>query len=156
LQVAALFPPGTTAAAIRRCFTGLQSEARKLGVTITGGDTEVTAAVTRPVLVGNMLGFVPRRRLMSTADARPGDVLVMAGAAGIEGSAILARDHGLQIAEALAMRHDVRLSGSRSSLEPPWCERPVSEVRRWHGSCLRAVGERIKGYELNRGRRQGN
>jgi hydrogenase expression/formation protein HypE len=116
LQVAALFPPGTTAAAIRRCFAELQSEAQKLGVTITGGHTEVTAAVTRPVLVGNMLGFVPRRRLMSTADARPGDVLVMAGAAGIEGSAILARDHGLQIARALG--HAVRREAERLAIEP--------------------------------------
>jgi hydrogenase expression/formation protein HypE len=70
LQVAAFFPPGTTAPAITRCFAELASEAKKLGVTITGGHTEVTSAVTRPVLVGNMLGFVPARRLISTAGAR--------------------------------------------------------------------------------------
>jgi hydrogenase expression/formation protein HypE len=101
LQVAAFFPPGTTASVITRYFTDLQSEAKKMGVTITGGHTEVTSAVNRPLLVGNMLVFVPARRLISTAGARAGDILVMAGAAGIEGSAILAQDHGGRIARAL-------------------------------------------------------
>ncbi len=100
LQVAAFFPPGTTAAAITRYFVQLQTQAKRMGVTITGGHTEVTDAVTRPILVGNMLGFVPSKRLLSTADAKAGDVLVMTGAAGIEGTAILAHDHGRQIAAA--------------------------------------------------------
>ena len=101
LQVAAFFPPGTRASTITRCFIELQSEAKKMGVTITGGHTEVTDAVTRPVLVGNMLGFVGSRRLLSTAGARAGDILVMAGAAGIEGTVILAHDRGRQIARIL-------------------------------------------------------
>lgn len=101
LQVAAFFPPGTTASVVKRYFTELQAEAKKMGVTITGGHTEVTSAVTRPLLVGNMMGFVPARRLISTAGAKAGDILIMAGAAGIEGSAILAEDHGRRIAQAL-------------------------------------------------------
>jgi len=113
LQVAALFPPGTSGPVIARYFSGLQSEAKKLGVTITGGHTEITDAVRRPVLVGNMLGFVDSRSLLSTASARGGDVLVMAGAAGIEGSAILAVDRGRQIARTLgpaARREALRLA----------------------------------------------
>jgi hydrogenase expression/formation protein HypE len=116
LQVAALFPPGTTAAAIKRCFAELHAEARKLRVTITGGHTEVTDAVTRPVLVGNMLGLVPRRRLLSTAGARAGDVLVMAGPAGIEGSVILAKERGPQIARMLG--HAARREAERLAIEP--------------------------------------
>jgi hydrogenase expression/formation protein HypE len=116
LQVAALFPPGTPAAAIKSCFAELQAEARKLRVTITGGHTEVTDAVTRPVLVGNMLGFVSRRRLLSTAGARAGDVLVMAGPAGIEGSVILAKERGPQIARMLG--HAARREAERLAIEP--------------------------------------
>jgi hydrogenase maturation factor len=79
----------------------LQAEAMKMGVTITGGHTEVTDAVTRPVLVGNMLGFVSSRRLISTSGAKSGDLLVMTGAAGIEGTAIFAQDRGREIARRL-------------------------------------------------------
>jgi hydrogenase expression/formation protein HypE len=113
LQVAAFFPPGTTAREVTRHFRELHSAAKKLGVTITGGHTEVTSAVTRPVLVGNMLGFVPARRLISTGGAKAGDILVMAGAAGIEGSAILAYDRARQIERALgrtALRAAQRLA----------------------------------------------
>jgi hydrogenase expression/formation protein HypE len=116
MQVAALFPPGTIAATVSRCFAELQAEAKKLGVTITGGHTEVTDAVTRPVLVGHMLGFATRHQLISTADTRPGDVLVMAGAAGIEGSAILAGERGPQIARALG--EAARLEAERLAIEP--------------------------------------
>jgi hydrogenase expression/formation protein HypE len=101
LQVAAFFPPGIRSAVVTRYFVQLQTEAKKMGVTITGGHTEVTDAVTRPVLVGNMIGFVSSKGLLSTAGAKAGDVLVMTGAAGIEGTAILAHDHGRQIARAL-------------------------------------------------------
>lgn len=113
LQVAAFFPPGTTAQTITRHFRELRSAAHELGVTITGGHTEVTSAVTRPVLVGNMLGFVPARRLISTADAKAGDILVMAGAAGVEGSVILAHDRARQIERELggaALRAAQRLA----------------------------------------------
>lgn len=116
LQVGALFPPGTTAAAIRRCFAELRQEAAQLGVTITGGHTEVTDAVTRPLLVGSMLGFVAKRRLLSTAGARAGDALVIAGAAGIEGSSILADERGPQIARALG--EAARRRAARLAIEP--------------------------------------
>lgn len=116
LQVGAFFPPGTSAAAIRRCFAELRKEAAKLSVTITGGHTEVTDAVTRPVLVGSMLGFVPKRRLLSTAGARAGDLLLIAGAAGIEGSSILAQERGAQIARALG--EAARRRAERLAVEP--------------------------------------
>lgn len=87
-----------------------------MDVTITGGHTEVTTAVTRPMLVGNMLGFVAPHRLLSTSAARAGDVLLMAGAAAIEGSAILAEDHGSAIEAALGAR--ARRQARRLAVKP--------------------------------------
>ncbi len=63
--------------------------ARHLGVAVTGGHTEVSPVVTQPVIVGTMLGVA--RRLVRSAGARPKQLLVQVGFAGIEGSAILAR-----------------------------------------------------------------
>src|SRR5882672_8585325 len=72
LQVTALFPPGFSTAAVTRLFRDLDRECRKLGVTVTGGHTEITDAVTRPVLVGAMAGFTARTRLITSAGARAG------------------------------------------------------------------------------------
>ena len=104
LQVTALLPVGTTTVQIKRLFQELRREARRRGVTITGGHTEITDAVTRPVLAGAMLGMVPRDRLISSAGAKPGDRIVMAGAAGLEGTIILASKHREKIVAELGLR----------------------------------------------------
>jgi len=101
LQAAALLPPGIAPREVRRLFAELDASARRMGVAITGGHTEVTDAVTRPVLVGTMIGFSRNRRLLSSGGAQAGDALVMTGAAGIEGTVILARSRGIEIAAAL-------------------------------------------------------
>ena len=101
LQAAALLPPGTTSGEIKRLFAEVDASARRMGVAITGGHTEVTDAVTRPVLIGTMIGFGRERRLLSTGGARAGDALVMTGTAGIEGTVLMARARGKEIAAAL-------------------------------------------------------
>jgi hydrogenase maturation factor len=104
LQVTALLPPKTTAAQVTRMFRELDREARRFGIAITGGHTEITDAVTRPILVGEMIGFVPRNRLISSAGARAGDVLLMAGAAGIEGTVIIAHQFRNKVVGRLGSR----------------------------------------------------
>jgi hydrogenase maturation factor len=100
LTVTGLFPAGSTAAGVERVFRELADACRALGILVVGGHTEVTRAVTRPVLVGQMMGQCPRDRLRRSADARPGDAILLAGSAGREGSAILARE---KPAEAVAL-----------------------------------------------------
>lgn len=101
VQAVALLPPGTTTGEVRRLFAELDASARRMKVAITGGHTEVTDAVTRPVLIATMIGFSNNRRLLSSGGAQAGDALVMTGAAGIEGTMILARSRGAEIAAAL-------------------------------------------------------
>jgi len=59
-----------------------------------GGHTEVTAGPPRPIVVGAMLGEVARERLVTTAGARAGDVLLLTKGVPIEGAAIIARERG--------------------------------------------------------------
>ncbi len=80
-------------------FEQLADACEELGVSEIGGHTEVTSAVSRPVLVGCMLGEAPPGQIVTTAGAQPGDVVVLYGAAGVEGTAILAREAGEVLAE---------------------------------------------------------
>lgn len=98
LTVTALFPPGATAAAVRESFRRLAAHCQRLGIALVGGHTEITRAVTQPVLVGLMAGVTDNRRLRRSRDARPGDRILLAGAAGREGSAILARHRAANLA----------------------------------------------------------
>jgi hydrogenase maturation factor len=116
LTVTGLFPAGSTAKQVERVFRDLAAACRTLGIVVVGGHTEVTRAVTRPVLVGQMMGLCPRDRLRRSADARPGDVILLAGPAGREGSAILARE---KPAEAAAVLGRARARAVAAWADPP-------------------------------------
>ncbi|MBK8046496.1 MAG: hypothetical protein IPK16_04785 [Anaerolineales bacterium] len=88
-----LIPPDqsdrTTVTAI---FDQIGEICRKLGIVVAGGHTEITPAVIQPVVAGALLGEVDRTRLVTSGGSRPGDVVLMAGAAPIEGASIIARE----------------------------------------------------------------
>ena len=88
-QTCLLFPPDTQEEAVRQVFEQIDSTCRDLGITVTGGHTEVTASVTQPVVIGTMTGVVAKDRLVTTAGVRAGDLVVMTKTAGLEGSSIL-------------------------------------------------------------------
>jgi hydrogenase expression/formation protein HypE len=94
LLVTALLPRGIDSAEVQRLFAGLKDACTESGIALVGGHTEITVGLDRPILAGCLIGTVARERLLRTADARPGDALLLAGGLAIEGTAILAREHG--------------------------------------------------------------
>jgi len=91
---AVLLPPGTTAADVRALFGSMTDALADVGATLVGGHTEVTPVVSQPVVVGQMLGTPVAGRVVRTAGARPGDVLVQVGPVPVEGAAVLAAEAG--------------------------------------------------------------
>jgi hydrogenase maturation factor len=87
-----LVPPGTTGAAVRMLLAEISGTLAGVGAHLVGGHTEVTDAVTRPVVVGQMLGLTEPGRVVSTAGAAAGSVVVQVGAAPVEAAAVLARE----------------------------------------------------------------
>ena len=88
----ALFPVGSTNADVESLFSDVHQTLEQIGATLVGGHSEVSPAVTRPVVVGQMLGVAEHGSFVSTAGARPGDLLVQVGPAPVEGAAVLAAD----------------------------------------------------------------
>lgn len=91
LLVTALFPPGTTLADLRSELDELRNICRKEGITIIGGHTEITPAVTQPVLVGTLVGTVLRSGLIKKKSIRKGDLILLTKALAVEGTALIAR-----------------------------------------------------------------
>lgn len=85
-----LFPPRTTAGEIRRVMSDLAGVCRSHGIVLCGGHTEITDAVTRPVVNGTMFGTVMRGQLIDKRRIRPGDRLLLTKAIAVEGTAIIA------------------------------------------------------------------
>ncbi|MBM3264890.1 MAG: AIR synthase family protein, partial [candidate division Zixibacteria bacterium] len=86
-----LLPEGaTTPALIDGIFSGLSEACQSLGVTLCGGHTEITYGLTRPIVAGHMMGETETGRLVSAADAKTGDDIVLTKGIAIEGVAVLA------------------------------------------------------------------
>ncbi|GBC83533.1 Hydrogenase expression/formation protein HypE [bacterium HR10] len=95
---ALLLPEGKTdAALVDHTFRDILSACRELGITLCGGHTEVTYGLDRPVVVGHMLGEVPREKLVEKR-MEPGDRVLLTKGIAIEGTAILAREKAAELA----------------------------------------------------------
>ena len=90
-----LLPEGATSESrAESLLAELGAACAELDVALVGGHTEVTAGLPRPIAVGCMLGEVAKDALVTTAGARPGDVLLVTKGVPLEGAAILARERG--------------------------------------------------------------
>jgi hydrogenase expression/formation protein HypE len=97
MMVTALLPAGTTEGEVEVHFRELRDACVERGVSLVGGHTEVTTAVSRTILVGVLLGEARGGTLLRPGGARPGDVLLLTKAIAIEGTALLARELGDRI-----------------------------------------------------------
>ncbi len=101
-QACLLFPPNTSEHEVRQVFAQIDSTCRDLGISVTGGHTEVTAAVSQPVVVGSMTGVVAKDRLVTTQGVRAGDLVVMTKTAGLEGTGIVFAEKRKELGDILS------------------------------------------------------
>jgi len=78
---------------------GISRAARELGMAVVGGHTEEAPGVEKPIVVVTSMGLAERGKIVRTSGARPGDLVVMSGSAGLEGTAIIARDFSERLRE---------------------------------------------------------
>lgn len=110
-----LLPTGTTEADVRVLFKGLYSALGRIGATLVGGHTEITAVVRQPVVIGQMLGLREDGQFIRTGGVQEGDVILQVGPAPIEGAAVLAKEAQPQLS-ALA---PAVLAAARAALRDP-------------------------------------
>jgi hydrogenase expression/formation protein HypE len=100
-----LLPEGAAPALAEALFTQINDACTALDISLVGGHTEITLGLDRPIIVGAMLGQVPRERLVRPDGGKPGDALILTEGIAIEGTSVLAREaprrlRALGIAEA--------------------------------------------------------
>ncbi|MEJ2285308.1 MAG: AIR synthase related protein [Desulfobacterales bacterium] len=89
-----LFPTGVTPSEISQVIGELKTFCKKWDITLCGGHTEITDAVTRPVVTGMMAGTVGRSQLIDKRNMAPGDRVLLTKGVAVEGTAIIAREFG--------------------------------------------------------------
>ena len=101
MMVTALLPEGTTEERVESHFRELRDACLQRSISLVGGHTEVTFGIDRPILVGVLIGEVEGERLLRPGGARPGDKLLLTSAIAIEGTALVARELGDRLREAV-------------------------------------------------------
>lgn len=86
-----LLPINSNVAEVEKRQLELHESAMEFGLSILGGHTEFTSAVTRPVISLSMIGFTPKSYLPPRI-LKPGDKLYLLGNIANEGTAILGHE----------------------------------------------------------------
>lgn len=92
LMLTVLLPPDTEEAVLRSLMKEIMEECKTLDLAVMGGHTEVTAAVTQPLVSVTGVGKVKKGHLISTGGVKPGQEIIMTKYAGLEGTGIIAAE----------------------------------------------------------------
>lgn len=87
-----LLPPETEEPELREMMQQVEDACAKIPIQVLGGHTEITTAVTRPVITVTGVGKAKEELLVSTAGAKPGQDIVVSKWIGIEGTSIIAKE----------------------------------------------------------------
>ncbi len=84
-------------ALVERIFDQIADRCKALQIGVIGGHTEVTHGIDRPIVVGQMLGEVPRERLVKAENIQVGDLVILTKGVAIEAVSILAREKSKEV-----------------------------------------------------------
>jgi len=99
-----MLPEGSGGRVLRAICRQMDEAARKIGVAIVGGHTEVTPGLDHPLIIGFAAGLVGKHGYVSCSGAKPGGRIILTKGAGVEGTAILASDRADLLKGALGSR----------------------------------------------------
>ena len=86
-----LLPIGSRENSLKEITREIHETAKRLGITVVGGHTEATSGLDRPIISGFMVGET-KGRILTAENGKTGDRILLTKTAGLEGTAILARD----------------------------------------------------------------
>lgn len=101
IMLAVMLPEGTTEEQVEEIMKQAGQTSAELGVEIIGGHTEITPAVTKPVIVSTAIGRGEKWSSQQTENMKPGDYILMTKQAGLEGTGIIAGDFKDELADFL-------------------------------------------------------
>jgi hydrogenase expression/formation protein HypE len=113
VMLAVLLPEGTREDEVRDIMRKAAEAAEESNVEIIGGHTEITAAVTKPVIISTAIGRAEKGASQNAKTMRPGDFFLLTKQAGLEGTGIIASDFRRRLANVLS---DAEISEAEAML----------------------------------------
>ncbi len=92
-----LLPEKSNRAHVEEIFSQISRTCKSEKIVYCGGHTEVTQSVKHPVVVGQMLGVVPKDQLLLKKNIKVGDHLILIQGVPVEGVSILSRQKAKEL-----------------------------------------------------------
>ena len=102
-----LVPPGTTPREIFGILNDMAETCRRWHISLCGGHTEITDAVTRPVITGTMAGTVKHSKLLDKRHMKTGDAVLLTKAVAVEGTALIAHEFEDRLLASGSSKEDI-------------------------------------------------
>jgi hydrogenase expression/formation protein HypE len=102
-----LLPSGITPSKVYSILYELVETCGKWDISLCGGHTEITDAVTRPVISGMLAGVVERPKLIDKRNMRIGDMILLTKGVAVEGTAIIAHEFEDQLTESGLLQDEI-------------------------------------------------
>jgi len=104
LLIVILLPKNATSGQLKSLTAQIDEAAKKLGVAVVGGHSEITSSIKRPVVITTAIGETLKGRFVRTSGAQAGDQIIVTKGAAIEGTAILATELAEQLQDKIAAK----------------------------------------------------
>ncbi|WMI80648.1 AIR synthase family protein [Anaerotignum sp. MB30-C6] len=98
-----LLPESSDEEDLKEIIEGALKGAEELGIEILGGHTEVTDAVCKPIVSAAVIGKSRKRNIVQTGGAQVGQDVIMTKWAGLEGTAIIAKEYEEELVKGLPL-----------------------------------------------------
>jgi len=89
-----MLPKGSNEKILEKICREMSAAAKRLGVSIVGGHSEITLGLDHPLVIVFSMGVAEDDKYVTSSGAKPGSKIILTKSGGIEGTAILASDRG--------------------------------------------------------------
>jgi len=90
--VSIILPIESTPDQLGQIVNQMDDAAQMLGISVSGGHSEVTEGIDRPIIVGFMIGMSEEGEYVTSSGAKPGNSIIVTKSIALEGTAILANE----------------------------------------------------------------
>ena len=129
-QISIMLPESFEEADVKALMTDLSKACTKHGIQIAGGDTNVTSAVTLPIVTITAIGVTSKEEMHDLSMAKAGQDLVLTKWIGLEGTAILAKNDR----EALLARYPAYLVDEAAGFDQYLSVEPEAKLAAANGA----------------------
>ena len=99
IMLTILLPDGFRESELRKMMQDIEEVCLTLNIEVMGGHTEITSAVNQPVISVTGFGKIAKNELLAMNGMKPGQEIVMTKWAGLEGTAVIAKEREEELKE---------------------------------------------------------